>query len=101
MIYRIYPNKDTFITTARDTFSVTPQTGSNVGASEMLEVFKKSGVSGALGAAATSSLARTLLQFDLTALAELNSFKYCSTDRISVSSQAIRCTAHGNASNEL
>lgn len=71
MIYRIYPIKDTWITNdVRDGSSVR-FTGSNVGQSEELAVFKRPGISGAIGTLATASLGRALLQFDLAGYAAL------------------------------
>lgn len=69
MIYRIFPIKDTFIT--NDVRQYVRRTGSNVGAAEALEVFKSSGVSGAIGTLGSSSLARVLIQFDVNAVAAL------------------------------
>lgn len=72
MIYRIYPTKDTVITNDLRWGGVRA-TGSNLGRSEELAVFKRPGVSGAVGALATASLGRVLLQFDLSAYADLTS----------------------------
>jgi len=69
MIYRIFPSKDTFITDVKK--SAVPQTGSNFGASEILDLFKVSGVSGTTGYAASSSISRLLIQWDLSELASL------------------------------
>ncbi len=69
MIYRIFPDKDTFLTNAQR--NSTQQTGSNFGASEIFHVFKKAGVSGSTGVASSASIARSLVQFDLSALAAL------------------------------
>lgn len=69
MIYRIFPQKDTFITNrARSNVA---QTGSNFGASEVLHLFKKAPTSGVGGAAATASMSRILMQFDVNAVPEL------------------------------
>jgi len=68
-IFRIYPEKDTFITNVQK--NAVQMTGSNFGASEILEIFKKRGISGSLTVTATASLARTLLQFDLSGIAAL------------------------------
>lgn len=73
MIFRIYPSKDTTITNDYLRYTRTRATGSNLGGSEELTVFKASGVSGAIGDAASSSLGRTLLQFDLSQFAALTS----------------------------
>lgn len=70
MIYRIYPSKDTFITNDFTPAAVRG-TGSNVGFAEELVVFKRAGVSGAIGDRATGSLARSLIQFDLSMYGEL------------------------------
>ena len=64
MIFRIYPSKDTFISNAFGANLSARMTGANVGASEELTVFKQAGISGAIGPRASSSLARSLLQFD-------------------------------------
>lgn len=69
MIYRIFPTKDTVIT--NDVRSNARMTGSNVGAAEALEVFKGSAISGTIGTLGSSSLARTLMQFDVNAVAAL------------------------------
>ena len=71
MIFRIYPTKDTFITNAYLPRAAVRGTGSNVGASEELDVFKVAGVSGAASDIASSSLARVLLQFDFSAFSAL------------------------------
>lgn len=71
MIYRIYPTKDTFITNDVRDWSGSRFTGSNVGFSEELNVFKRAGVSGTVGMRASASLGRALLQFDLSAYAAL------------------------------
>ena len=65
MIFRIYPTKDTTITNDYLRFTRTRATGSNLGGSEELEVFKAAGVSGVIGDASSSSLGRVLMQFDL------------------------------------
>jgi len=69
MLVRIFPQKDTTITNYQR-YAV-PQTASNLGASEILEVFKRAGMSGAIGVTATSSLAHTLTKFDLTLIQQL------------------------------
>ncbi len=66
MIFRIYPTKDTFITNDYRAPNLTRLTGANVGGSEELDVFKRAGISGAIGSAGSSSLARILMQFDLS-----------------------------------
>jgi hypothetical protein len=71
MIYRIYPIKDTFITNDYVAPNLTRLTGANLGFSEELDVFKRAGISGAIGSAGSSSLGRALLQFDLSKFAEL------------------------------
>ncbi len=73
MIYRIYPVKDTFITNAVDTDDNARRTGSNVGQSEELQVFKSPGISGAIGSLASSSLGRSMLLFDMSAFNALTS----------------------------
>lgn len=69
MIYRIFPTKDTFVTNAAKI--QIRRTGSNVGESETLEIFKLAGISGTIGTLGSSSLARTLIQFDTAAIALL------------------------------
>ena len=71
MIYRIYPTKDTFITNDSVPPSLARLTGSNVGKSEELDVFKRAGISGTIGSAGSSSLGRVLMQFDLSKFSEL------------------------------
>ena len=66
MIFRIYPSKDTSITNDIRSPSSVRLTGANVGASEELFVFKRAGLQGVIGTLASSSLARSLLQFDLS-----------------------------------
>lgn len=69
MIFKIFPEKDTWITnTVRNNL---PQTGSNFGASEILELYKIAGTSGSIGYTASSSLARVILKFDVNTLSEL------------------------------
>jgi hypothetical protein len=69
VIFRIYPIRDTFIT--NDIRSNVRKTGSNLGQSEELVVFKKAAISGVFGTYATASLARTLVQFDFSAFSAL------------------------------
>lgn len=69
MIFRIYPIKDTWVT--NDIRRYARKTGSNVGRSEELVVFKKSAISGTTGLFSTASLARSLLQFDLSRFSSL------------------------------
>lgn len=69
MIYRIFPEKDTWITNVQR--NSTQRTGSNFGASEILDLFKRSAVSGASGLQATASLSRLLMKFDLSEFAAL------------------------------
>lgn len=71
MIYRIYPIKDTFITNDWVAPNMTRLSGANVGGSEELDVFKRSGISGAIGSLGSSSLGRALLQFDLSQFSAL------------------------------
>lgn len=71
MIYRIYPIRDTFITNEYVLPFTTRNTGSNVGFSEELQVFKAPGISGVIGDLGSSSLGRSLLQFDLSAFCAL------------------------------
>lgn len=71
MIYRIYPIKDTFVTNEYVLPDATRLTGSNVGFSEELQVFKAPGISGVIGDLGSSSLGRTLLQFDMSAFCAL------------------------------
>lgn len=69
MLYRIYPDRDTFLTNFQ--LQNVQRTGSNFGNSEILHLFKQAGVSGAVGVAASSSLARILTRFDLSAFQAL------------------------------
>lgn len=69
MIYRIFPQKDTFITDVKK--NSVPQTGSNFGASEVLDLFKSVGISGAAGFAASASVSRILVQWDLSEVSAL------------------------------
>ena len=69
MIYRIYAQKDTFITNER--YGSLPQTGSNFGSCEILHLHKKTGNSGMQGWAASSSLSRILTKFDLVGIQNL------------------------------
>lgn len=70
MIYRIFPTQDTYITNAkRNNNSIA--TGSNVGESEILSVFKQIGLSGASGYAGSSSFARTIAKWDLSEISAL------------------------------
>ena len=71
MIYRIYPIKDTYITNDLRDWSSSRFTGSNVGLSEELSVFKRPGIPGAIGTRGSASLGRILLQFDLSGYSEL------------------------------
>ena len=64
MIVRIFPTKDTVITSFPLPSNRVPATGSNVGASEILEVFK-TGISGSTTTSLTASYGRSLLQFDI------------------------------------
>lgn len=66
MIYRIFASKDTFITSYRR-FG-TPQTASNAGASEILYLFKQAAITASLSA----SVARVLVQFDLSEFTALS-----------------------------
>lgn len=88
MIYRIYPSKDTFISNDYKYPSFSRLTSSNVGASEELCVFKKSGMSGGIGSISSSSLSRILLQFDL------NTFKSISSSLDSNSSNTFFLKLH-------
>lgn len=71
MIFRIYPSKDTFISNDFLLPSHVRLTGGNVGGSEELDVFKRAGMSGNVGDLGSSSLARALLQFDLSQFTSL------------------------------
>lgn len=71
MIYRIYPIRDTFITNEYILPDATRNTGSNTGFSEELQVFKAPGISGVIGDLGSSSLGRSLLQFDMSAFCAL------------------------------
>lgn len=63
MFYRIFAQKDTFITNFK--LRNVQQTGSNFGSSEILHLYKQAGTSGSVGVSATSSVARILTKFDL------------------------------------
>ncbi len=71
MIFRIYPTKDTWISNDFRAPNYTRLTGANVGGSEELDVFKRSGMSGAIGSLGSSSLGRALLQFDFSRFSAL------------------------------
>lgn len=71
MIYRIYPIKDTWIHNDYVAPNLARITGSNLGASEELDVFKRSGISGAIGSMGSSSLGRAMLQFDFSQFSAL------------------------------
>jgi hypothetical protein len=90
MIYRIYPFQDTFITNDVAPGTAVRMTASNFGASEELAVFKRSGVSGAIGTMGSSSLGRTLMQFDFSAYTALTA----SGDLPATSSSYILRLAH-------
>lgn len=68
MIYRIFPSKDTWITSFIPSFPLVPQTGSNFGQSEILSLFKKAPyISGSnAGWAGSASLGHILTQFDFS-----------------------------------
>jgi hypothetical protein len=74
MIFRLFPDKDTFISNRR--VSGVPQTGSNYGYAESVQVFKLAGVSGALGASSGSQNGRALLHFSTGALDSFASLGY-------------------------
>lgn len=71
MIFRIFPTRDTFITNDSVPPSLVRMTGANLGASEELDVFKRAGISGAIGSAGSASLGRILMQFDLAGFSAL------------------------------
>lgn len=66
MIFRIYPTKDTFVSNVL--LRSTPQTGSNYGHAESLELYKIAGISGTTGINSGSQYSRLLLQFNTGAL---------------------------------
>jgi hypothetical protein len=66
MIFRIYPSKDTTITNDVDCQRPVRATGSNLGGSEELVLFKRAPNIGASPNLSGSSLARTLLSFDMS-----------------------------------
>lgn len=70
MILRFKPVRDTFITNVRK--RSVPQTGSNFGAAHSLDLFKVSGVSGAVGPVSGSGLSRLLLFFSTSSLDALH-----------------------------
>lgn len=65
MIYRIFPTKDTWITSFRKLN--TPQTASNLGRCEILRLFKKSAVTSSL----SPGLGRILMKFPLDEITSL------------------------------
>lgn len=69
-VLRVYPSKDTYITDYRR-YTVA-QTGSNLGGSQVLRVFRVAPVSSSLSYS-TGSKARILVKFDLESIAELTS----------------------------
>lgn len=69
MFYRIFAQKDTYITNEK--LNNVQRTGSNFGSSEILHIHKLTGMSGAVGVAASSSYARILTKFDLTGITSL------------------------------
>ncbi len=69
MIYRIYPIKDSSVT--NDFRLGARMTASNTGQAESLTVFKRPGVTGAIGDIGSSSLGRSFMQFDFSAYAAL------------------------------
>lgn len=68
MIYRLFPTKDSFITNYKDLG--TPQTGSNFGLSEIVNLFVIGYTSGTTGISSGSS-ARILTKFDLSNISSL------------------------------
>ena len=64
MIYRLFPQKDTFITNAR--VNSVPMTASNAGASQILQLFKLSG-----SMHPDDDVSRILMKFDVTPLSGL------------------------------
>lgn len=64
MIFRIFPTKDAVITNYPSPVTGVPATGSNMGASEILQVFK-TGPSGSMLPHLSAALGRTLIQFDI------------------------------------
>jgi hypothetical protein len=69
MIFRVYPNQDTYITNEQRLY--VPQTASNFGASEIMKVYKLVGTSGALPPVNQPTFAHAIVQFDLTSIAQL------------------------------
>jgi hypothetical protein len=75
VIYKIYATKDTTITNAQVTAGA-PMTGSNAGASQVLDLYKVAGLSGSsVGVAGTASLTRILMLADLSQFAALTASK--------------------------
>lgn len=71
MIYRVYPDKDNWLTNNYTLPNANRLTGSNVGQSEELQIFKRPGIQGAIGLFGSSSLARALVHFDFTTFLSL------------------------------
>jgi len=69
MIYRIFAQKDTFISDIQ--VNGIQRSGSNFGASEILHLYKKAPRSGSIGVPSTASIARILTQFDLSGLSNI------------------------------
>jgi hypothetical protein len=70
-VLRVYPSKDTFITDYRLN-GTTPQTGSNLGGSQVVRLFRVAPVSGS-ATDVSGSKARILVKFDLESIAALTS----------------------------
>jgi hypothetical protein len=78
MIHRIFPSKDTFLTNYRR--NNVPQTGSNFGAAELLQVFRIAPVTGSSGVIVSGSLARVLVEFDISQFSSLTASKDMPSD---------------------
>lgn len=69
-VLRVYPSKDTFITDYRR--GNTPQTGSNLGGSQVMRLFRVAPISGS-STDVSGSRSRILMKFDLETFAALTS----------------------------
>lgn len=80
MIYRIFPQKDTFITNFKK--STVAQTGSNFGSSEILHLFKVSPLSTSSGII-SGSVSRILMKFDTSEISELTASRSVPAENVS------------------
>ncbi len=78
-VYRIYPSKDTFITNFRKNSAY--QTGSNLGKSQVLRLFRVAPVS---GSTISGSSARVLMKFDLGYISTLTGSRNCQSKQYGI-----------------